>query len=64
MAEVENEAVPSSLVHEIHSWIEAGASSDDVIGRLRLRCVPPGFTPHPWTPGMSIIESGLLSIPV
>lgn len=50
--EVENKVVSSSLVREIYSWIEAGASSDDVIGRLRLRCVPPGFTPHPWIPGM------------
>ena len=51
MAEVENKAVSSYILDEIHSWIKAGASSDDVIGRLRLQCVPPGFTPHPWIPG-------------
>ena len=55
MAEVENRAVSCFIVEEIHSWIEAGASSDDVLGRLRLRCVPPGFTPHPWIPGRIVI---------
>ena len=49
--EVQNKAVSSSLLREIHSWTEAGASSDDVIDHLRLRCVPYGFTPHPWIPG-------------
>ena len=57
MAEVENKAVSSSLIREIHSWIEAGATSYDVLGRLRLCCVPPGFTPHPWIPGVYLMSN-------
>ena len=56
MAEVGNPAVSSVLLRQIHSWIEAGASSDDVICRLRLRCVPPGFTRHPWIPGIFLVS--------
>lgn len=33
---------------EIFQWTEAGAAEDDVIERLRLRTVPPGFTPYLW----------------
>lgn len=45
--------VSSSLLHEIHAWKVAGASDDDVIARLRVRCVPTGYTPHPWSSGMN-----------
>ena len=37
---------------EIHSWKKAGASKDDIIARLRLRCVPAGYTPKPWSSGV------------
>ena len=25
---------------------------DDVVDRLRVRTIPSGYIPHPWTPGM------------
>ncbi len=43
------------LLCEIHSWRHCGASGDDVssgddvIDRLRVRCVSTGYTPHPWS---------------
>ena len=39
------------VIKEIDSWQKAGASKDDVINRLRLRCVPHGYTPNPWSSG-------------
>ena len=52
VAEIKTAAVSSALIEEIHSWRQAGATSLDVIDRLRLRCVPPGFSPEPWMPGI------------
>ena len=26
---------------------------DDVVDRLRVRTIPSGYIPHPWTPGYS-----------
>ena len=43
--------VSTALLCEIHSWRESGASEDDVIDRLRTRCVPSGYTPHVWNSG-------------
>ena len=43
--------VSSTLLREIHAWKECGASDEDVIGRLRIRCVPTGYIPHPWSNG-------------
>lgn len=31
--------------------MESGASEDDVIDRLRTRCVPSGYIPHVWNSG-------------
>ena len=42
-AQVPNPAVDISLLHEILSWTREGASCDDVIERLRVRTVPPGY---------------------
>ena len=50
-AEQQSPVVSTQLLREIASWWLGGASFSDVLDRLRLRCVPPGFTPKPWTPG-------------
>jgi hypothetical protein len=44
--------VSQRVLEEIDSWKRAGASVDDVLDRLRLTCVPPGYTPMPWSAGM------------
>ena len=43
--------VTPSLLDEIASWKNAGASLKDVVDRLRVRCVPSGYTPMPWSQG-------------
>ena len=42
----------TSLLEEIYTWEENGATFEDILERLRLRCVPPGYTPTPWSSGM------------
>ena len=54
VAEMHNVAVPSATLEEIVQWKKNGATYEDVIKRLRLKCVPPGFVPKPWSPGMYI----------
>jgi len=44
--------VDTSLLEEIYTWEENGATFEDILERLRLRCVPPGYTPTPWSSGM------------
>ena len=44
--------VSLDLLKEMVSWKRDGASNVDVIDRLRLRCVPPGYTPKPWNQGI------------
>ena len=48
VATEQNPAVSAELLAEIFQWREAGATEDDVIERLRMRTVPPGYTPHLW----------------
>ena len=49
----ENPAVPTEVLAEIFEWKESQVDEDDWIQRLRLKTVPPGYTPHPWS-GMFI----------
>ena len=51
VAEYQNPAVPKTILKEILSWMAQGATAKDVVQHLRLRTVPPGFSPHPWIPG-------------
>ena len=51
---VPNNAVSQELLAQIHGWITAGATMDDVIERLRLRTVPTGYAIHNWTNGIVI----------
>lgn len=44
--------VSQGVLEEIDSWKRAGASGNDVVDRLRLNCVPFGYTPMPWSAGM------------
>jgi len=44
-------SVTSTLLCEIYRWRESGASEDDVIERLRTRCVPSGYTTLLWSSG-------------
>ena len=43
-----NPSISSVLLDEMNSWYTQGATVDDVIERLRLRTVPPGYTIHSW----------------
>ena len=47
-----NPAISTELLREIKKWYAEGATTDDVIERLRLQTVPPGYTFHNWTEGM------------
>ena len=51
----------ATLLQQIHGWIEAGATEDDVIDRLRLQTVPTGYTIHTWIEGLCdhVYRSGL-----
>lgn len=51
-AERENPATSTSPIEEIHSWKQSGASFEDIVERLRMRCVPTGYTPKPWMQGI------------
>lgn len=51
IAKKHNLAVPTSVLLEILQWEALGATTDDAIGRLRLKTVPQGYTPHQWSPG-------------
>lgn len=44
-----NPAVPMEVLKEIQAWKDAGANEDDWVQRLRVRTVPPGYVPHPWS---------------
>ena len=51
-AALHNPAISGELLGEIDSWYTQGATIDDVIERLRLRTVPPGYTIHSWIEGV------------
>lgn len=44
--------VSNDLLREIQCWKNTGATNDDILDRLRLRCVPTGYSPKPWSQGM------------
>ena len=47
-----NTAISTELLSEIKKWYTEGATNDDVIERLRLRTVPPGYPIHSWIEGI------------
>ena len=61
---VPNAAVNAALLQQIHGWIEAGATEDDVIDRLRLQAVPTGYALHTWIGGLHLIiyRNGFLNL--
>ena len=48
---IPNPAIPLHVLAEISGWMRAEVSMDDVVDQLRVRTIPTGYTPHPWTPG-------------
>ena len=46
-----NNAVFLELLAEIQKWYSEGANQDDVVERLRLIAMPPGYKIHNWTEG-------------
>ena len=46
-----NPAISIKSLDEIKKWYAEGATIDDVIERLRLKTVPPGYSIHSWTEG-------------
>ena len=47
-----NPAIGNELLRKIKKWYSEGATTDDVIERLRLQIVPPGYSFHNWTEGV------------
>jgi len=54
-ASLPNPAISTELLEEIQLWYDHGATVNDVIDRLRLKTVPPGYVTHSW------IEGGLIT---
>ena len=54
-AKVANVCVSHELLTELNSWKKDGVSSDEILDRLRLRCVPTGYVPSVWNAGICII---------
>ena len=52
-----NPGISAELLDEINSWYTQGVTVDDVIERLRLRTVPPGYTIHSWVEGVALFLS-------
>lgn len=50
VGEVANPAVSTALLLEISLWKRQGVEWSDILSRLRLRTVPPGYTYSPWKP--------------
>ena len=46
-----NPAISTELLKEIQQWYDQGATINDVIDRLRLKTVPPGYVTHSWVEG-------------
>ena len=55
-ASVPNPAISTELLREIQQWYDHGATVYDVIDRLRMKTVPPGYATHSW------IQGGLCTI--
>lgn len=51
LATIVNPAVSTDLLHEIQHWQSEGATTDDVLARLRQRTVPTGYCVHTFVPG-------------
>ena len=45
-ASVPNPTISTELLKEIQQWYDHGATVDDVIDRLRMKTVPPGYATH------------------
>lgn len=54
-AVLSNPAINLELLSELKSWYAEGASVDDIIERLRLQTVPPGYAIHSWIEGTYFI---------
>ena len=50
-------AVPTNVLENILRWKQAGATFEDVLHRLRLKCVPPNIVPKHWMPGQFAASS-------
>jgi len=62
VAELANEAVPQSVLHDIWNWREQGISKEDILHRLRTRTVPPGYTFHTWKSGTYMLRLALMKL--
>ena len=44
-------SVESDLLERVHSWFKAGATTDDIIERLKVETVPVGYKFNAWMVG-------------
>ena len=44
-----NPAVPMKVLRDIKAAKDSGATDEDWIQMLRVKTVPPGYTPQPWS---------------
>lgn len=56
-AKLPSNCVSQDILRKIVSWRKAGASTIDVVDRLRIQCVPPGYIPKPWNSSMIVYFS-------
>ena len=57
-----NLAVPGCILLDIMGLMKSGVPFVEIIDRLRLKTVPPGYTPHPWTPGIIVDHVQILLV--
>ena len=60
-AQEANPCVNQELLVRIQTWLDAGATMDDVVDRLRPLTVPQGYQYHNWKSGTSHFDCSVLS---
>lgn len=60
-AKRDSPAVSVMLLNEIWNWKQMGASTEDVISRLRPRTVPSGYSYNTWISGMFYVRGRLVT---
>ena len=58
-AKLANDGISKEVLEMIYSWKKAGANNNDIIDRLRVQCLPPGYTPKPWNSSNILINMHL-----
>jgi len=53
-------AIKTAILKKLQQWYDQGATVDDVIDRLRLKTVSPGYVTHSWIEA-SVLRNNCIS---